>query len=282
MGKIHTLDEVAPSFDDWAEGRGRSKNGVTRCLQMVFPGFNPSSTTFAWVLINICVYAVMAGIASNLRFSNWYCLLYGFGAQFTYAVTHKFQVWRLVTPIFVHNSFRHLFFNSFSLLLIGFVVEAEMESKGKYVALVLLGGISGNLLSGFAMPYTIAVGASGALYAVTGAFVIWVWLNFGRLGPNKYLFLIVFVVLFMFSLMNAASSGTIDIYAHIGGFLVGLPLGILFLRITQPEDQRKIASFKGLAKTFLVLYFTVLTTALFVRPLPGCGEQGKKCSDICM
>ena len=95
---------------------------------MIFPGFNTSSTTFAWAVVNICVYAIMAGIASNLRFSNWNCLLYGFGAQFTFAVTHKYQVWRLVTPIFVHNSFRHLFFNSFSLLMIGFVVEAEMQS----------------------------------------------------------------------------------------------------------------------------------------------------------
>jgi membrane associated rhomboid family serine protease len=233
MGKIHTLSEIAPTFDDWADGRGgKSDNGFIRVMQMVFPGFNTSSTTFAWILINICIFTIMAGIAVSLRFSNWFCLLYGFGAQYTYAVTHKFQIWRLITPIFVHNSFRHLFFNTFSLLLIGFIVEAEMQSRAKYVTLVLLGGISGNLLSGFVMPYTIAVGASGALYAITGTFVIWVWLNFGRLGPNKYLFLIIFIVLFMFSLMNAASSGTIDIYSHVGGFIVGIPMGILFLRVT--------------------------------------------------
>ena len=238
MGKIHTLNDIDPSFDDWAAGRGgKSSNGLVRAMQMVFPGFSPNTTTFAWIIINISVYTVMAGIAFNLRFSNWYCLLYGFGAQFTYAITHKFQIWRLVTPMFIHNSFRHLFFNTFSLLLIGFIVENEMQSRAKYILLVLLGGMSGNLLSGYIMPYTIAVGASGALYAVTGAFVVFVWLNFGRLGPNKYLFIVIFLILSVFSFMNSASSGTIDIYSHIGGFLVGIPLGTIFLRVRDQSDE---------------------------------------------
>ena len=163
MGKIHTLDDLDPTFDDWAEGRGgKSSNGVIKCMQVIFPGFKPHSTTFAWILINICVFAIMSVIAVNLRFANWFCLLYGFGAMFTYAIRYKFQVWRLVTPMFVHNSLRHLFFNTFSLMLIGFIIESEMKSRANHISLILLGGISGNLLSGFAMPYTIAVGASGA------------------------------------------------------------------------------------------------------------------------
>ena len=144
-----------------------------------------------------------------------------------------------MTPIFVHNSLRHLFYNTFSLLLIGFIVEGEMKSRTKYLILVLLGGISGNLLSGFVMPYNIAVGSSGALYAVSGAFVVFVWLNYRRLGPNKFLFLIIFVLIFLFSLMNAMSSGTIDIYSHVGGFIVGLPMGVLFLRVKDQEDEKK-------------------------------------------
>ena len=139
--------------------------------------------------------------------------------------------------MFIHNSFRHLFFNTFSLLITGFIVESEMKTKSKHVTLILLGGISGNLLSGFAMPYNIAVGASGALYAVGGAFVVWMWFNFSRLGPNKFLFMIFFVILFVFSLMNAMSSGTIDIYSHAGGFLVGMPLGALFLKTNTQEAE---------------------------------------------
>ena len=112
-----------------------------------------------------------------------------------------------------------------------------MKSKSNHVALILLGGLSGNLLSGFAMPYNIAVGASGALYAVGGAFAVWMWLNWNRLGPNKFLFMIFFFILFVFSFMNAMSSGTIDIYSHAGGFLVGMPLGALFLKTETPEAE---------------------------------------------
>ena len=49
----------------------------------------------------------------------------------------------------------------------------------------------------------------------------------------------IFIILFMFSLLNAGSSGTIDIYSHLGGLIVGAPLGVLFLKTTDAADERK-------------------------------------------
>jgi rhomboid protease GluP len=70
--------------------------------------------------------------------------------------------------------------------MIGFVVEFELQSQFKYLMILLIGGIAGNLCSAWAKPYTISVGASSSIFAVLGALCIWVWLNFQRLGPFRY------------------------------------------------------------------------------------------------
>ena len=61
-----------------------------------------------------------------------------------------------------------------SLLMIGFTVEKYLQSKLKYALLLLIGGIGGNLFSDVANPYTVSVGASGAIYALTGRFSVYI------------------------------------------------------------------------------------------------------------
>ncbi len=56
--------------------------------------------------------------------------------------------------------------------MIGFTVEKFLQSKMKYVLLLLIGGIGGNLLSDVANPYSVSVGASGAIYAIIGRFAM--------------------------------------------------------------------------------------------------------------
>ena len=70
--------------------------------------------------------------------------------------------------------------------MIGFVVESEIQTPRKYLILLLMGGVAGNLFSAWAKPYSIGVGASAAIFAVLGALCVWVWLNFQRLGAFRY------------------------------------------------------------------------------------------------
>ena len=122
--------------------------------------------------------------------------------------------------------------------MIGFIVEAEFSTKrNKYELLLLLGGIGGNLASAIMRPYSISVGASGTIFAILGAFAIFLVVNWERLGQNTIMFVMFFAILFMFSMMNAMSSDAIDIWTHLGGFAVGVPMGALYLRVDSPEDQ---------------------------------------------
>ena len=66
--------------------------------------------------------------------------------------------------------------------MVGFVVESEMSKRNSYMLLLLLGGIGGNLASAVMRPYSMEVGASGPIFAILGAFSIFIWINFDRLG----------------------------------------------------------------------------------------------------
>ena len=177
--------------------------------------------------------------ADNGDQERWMCTLHTLQAKFTYDITRRYQIWRLLAAVFLHNSFLHLFWNMFSFLMIGFTVEQAVQSSQKYLLLLLLGSYHGNVWSAIFKPYTIGVGASCTIFSLLGVIAIWFWLNYHRLGPNRNIFMVFFILIGVFSLMNVLAGANIDIYGHLGGLIIGLPLGVLFLRTEQSDDVRR-------------------------------------------
>ena len=135
-----------------------------------------------------------------------------------------------MTAVFLHNGVLHLFWNMFSVLMIGFTVEHAMQTTQKYLWLLALGSYHGNVWSAIFMPYSIGVGASCTIFALIGVMVVWFWLNYHRLGQNRFVFLVFLVLIALFSVMNVLAGANVDIWGHVGGFVIGAPLGVLFLR----------------------------------------------------
>jgi len=176
---------------------------------------------------------------SEGEYEHWVCTMHTFQAKFTWDITHKYQVWRLLTAVFLHNSFLHLFWNSFSMLTFAFTVERYVDSAKNYALILLIGSYQGNVLSAILRPYTVGVGASGTIFALLGVLVIWFWLNYYRFGVNRHIFLVFLIVIGFFSLMNVLISQNIDAWGHLGGLIAGLPLGILMLKPQASDDEIK-------------------------------------------
>jgi len=128
--------------------------------------------------------------------------------------------WTIVTYMFLHGGFGHIFFNMFALFFFGPRLEARMGSR-RFLGLYLASGVMGGLLS-FTSPAIGVIGASGAVYGVMFAFayfwpreVVHIW---GVLPIEVRWLVVGLTVLSVVSGFGGAGDG-IAHFAHLGGFL---------------------------------------------------------------
>jgi rhomboid protease GluP len=143
-----------------------------------------------------------------------------FGAKINEAI-HAGELWRFITPIFVHAGILHIFVNMYSLYALGPTVE-NFFSTPRMLVIYLLSGVSSVTFS-LAFSSYASVGASGAIFGLLGALGTFLFLHreaLGRIG-KAYLRQIVIVALLNLGLGLAPN---IDNWGHLGGLLTGIAL----------------------------------------------------------
>jgi len=134
--------------------------------------------------------------------------------------------WQLLTSMFVHVNILHLFGNMFFLLIFGFRAE-EFFSPEEFFFIYFISGLSGNLLTLLMPLNTVSAGASGAIFGIFGACVIYLGKRFGQS--------IMGALMYSFFLLMMTSGGNVNILAHFGGLAAGLMIGYALAK------SRKIA-----------------------------------------
>jgi membrane associated rhomboid family serine protease len=166
-----------------------------------------------------------------------------------YPASDFFRPWQIVTHMFMHGNFQHLFFNMFALYMFGSALEAYMGPK-RFLTFYLLSGLGALVLYLFvwyleisafsaeqyqvflSRPYGM-VGASGAVFGLLA--------GYGMLFPNSQIMLLIppipmkakyFVLIYAAIELYFGISNTnpgVAHFAHVGGALFGA-LIILFWR----------------------------------------------------
>ena len=175
------------------------------------------------------------------------------------------QPWRLITSEFLHSTafIPHLLFNMYALFIFGPPLERFL-GKARYLALYLLGAIgasvgvvliyqlwvatdhaSSSWLGGLLRP-ALAVGASGAIFALMGALLVL------RKAMGLHLTQILIVVLVNVAFGFIAPG--IAWEAHLGGLGVGAAIGGVYLATRRPgQKNRQISSISGIAVGLAVI-----------------------------
>ena len=113
------------------------------------------------IIINLVVY-----LAS---FINSDKLLYYFGLIPSLFTQHP---WTIITAMFVHVDFWHIFGNMITLFFFGQVVYRVLGARW-FLLLYFVAGIVGNgLYLWLGDPMSVAIGASGAIYGIAAALVV--------------------------------------------------------------------------------------------------------------
>lgn len=153
------------------------------------------------------------------------------------------EVWRLLTSAFVHAQFWHIGINMFSLWLLGPLVE-RLLGRSRYLGLYLVAALAGSAVAyAFTPPNVWIVGASGALFGVFGAIVV-----FARRLQADMRWILVTIVINV--VLNVVFAGALSWQAHVGGFVSGLLLGVALAYA--PRERRTLVQVAGYAGVVLV------------------------------
>lgn len=185
------------------------------------------------------------------------------GAKFTPDIQAG-QVYRLVTPIFLHGGLLHLLMNMIFTFQFAFTLELRWGIK-RFIAVYFITGIGANLLSACTSPGSASVGASGALFGLFGANITYLLMNWIDIpGNSQEMCIMVFVIIINFVMGAAPGAGetksTVDWAAHLGGLLTGLFLGAVLTPVLRPGLKTPL--FKFIGGTLGTVY--MLTTALLL------------------
>jgi membrane associated rhomboid family serine protease len=135
------------------------------------------------------------------------------------------EIWRLFTVALVHGGLTHLFFNMFSLLVLGNPIE-EALGKARFLVIFFTSLLTGSLASIYLNSYPhVSVGASGAVFGLFGAFIA----LRNRINEGVRDIYVIVGLNFVFGFIL----GGVDWRAHLGGLIGGYLATAVLLRITR-------------------------------------------------
>ncbi|HSY16293.1 MAG TPA: rhomboid family intramembrane serine protease [Jatrophihabitantaceae bacterium] len=168
-----------------------------------------------WSLIGLNVLAYLATVRSSADginnptegklFSQWFLE--------PYVVAHDDGYYRLITSAFEHESLLHIGLNMFALYIVGPHLE-RLLGPWRYASVYLLSALGGSVaVYAFGQPYTSTVGASGAIFGLFAACLLFV----RDLGFDRRSLIATIVINFVFTF----SVPGISQFSHVGGFIAG-------------------------------------------------------------
>lgn len=179
------------------------------------------SCTFALVLINVIIFLITTFLSLRMPNVDWL----GKGSESWTHIVYGKEYYRLLTHMFLHLNWDHIFHNMICLFFVG----NQLEKQIGHIRFLIIYFSSGILAGGTSIVYNMiqnefvtSVGASGALFGIMGALLL---VNFFRKDMSKRdMTFTVILLLFL-----GTSGVGVNYVAHIGGFLWGMLISALLL-----------------------------------------------------
>ncbi|REE97369.1 rhomboid family intramembrane serine protease [Thermomonospora umbrina] len=220
----------------------------------IFGGQVSATPVVTYTLIALNVLAYVAEVTSS-RIVNEYAML-GVATD-PFGIVHPGGVadgewYRLITSAFLHSppeasfGLAHIVFNMWALWAIGPQLE-QVLGRWRFTSLYLLSALGGSVLLYLVDPAGAAVGASGAIFGLFGAF--FVVAKRLRAPAGGIVFLLALNLVITFTVDGISWEG------HVGGLIVGAALatGYAFLPPGRGDERRRTLLHAGATAGMLVL-----------------------------
>jgi membrane associated rhomboid family serine protease len=212
--------------------------------------------THALIALNLGVFVAMAILAAMdedlaEQVNAWGAV--GRDLEYGGVVFHSFGIWQPITSAFFHGGFMHIFGNMIFLLVFGPSVE---DRFGRFGYLIFyLGGAVMSALAHMAVEPMPAIGASGAVAAVSGAYLVLfprtrikcfvIFFIIGVFMIPSWWLIGLYIILDLFSQVITPDNGIANM-AHLGGYAMGIAVAfvLLWTKVLKHEPYDMLAIFK--------------------------------------
>jgi membrane associated rhomboid family serine protease len=202
---------------------------------MIPVGTNLSRKNFPWATIGL----LLANWAIFIALNGSYFYLEFFIRRYFFSIPGEQYPWQLITALFFHANFWHLFGNSIYLWVFGIFVEDKLGWKA-YLFLYFLTGIAAGLVHGIMVGlfmrekiFVPSLGASGAISGIMGIYLYRCYYSKIKLLVSIFLpiriqipAVVILGIWFLQDFMGGIDSirgiyRNVGFWAHVGGFLSG-------------------------------------------------------------
>ena len=155
--------------------------------------------------------------------------------------------YRLLTSMFLHIRFSHLFNNILFLILFGTILESMIGSS-RYIITCIGGGLIGNIavfLSYYNIYRTtgrlhVMAGSSVCIFAILGAMLALGIKSSKEVGKIPAIGFLIGITMFI---LSGITDSEVCLTGHIGGLLGGFLIGLLFAYTEKRRNQKEKRNF---------------------------------------
>ena len=179
---------------------------------------SPGVVTLALIITSVAVFLI-SGMGKNTQIIGPFFISEEINGGLDEIISG--QLWRLITPIFLHFNLLHILFNCMWLHSLGSQIEKKKGTKF-FITFILCTAIVSNL-SQFLITGPAFGGMSGVVYGLFG----YVWIK-SRLDPGDGFYIdpvVAMIMLGFFLVCFTGAFGGVANWAHAGGLIVGLGWG---------------------------------------------------------
>ncbi len=198
------------------------------------------SVTQALIVVNVVAFLVTTATGSGLAGgSNGSVWLHGvlYGPALTAhdpAGLGTHQYWRLITGGFLHDGFLHILINMVSLYFVGRALEPAI-GRVKFVVIYFVSLLAGSFGALLFQPAVPTVGASGAIFGIFGALIVFARARGISIWQSGLGFVLIV------NLLLSVTARGISLGGHLGGFLAGLIAGALVIELGERRRMNALA-----------------------------------------
>lgn len=189
-----------------------------------------ATATYVLIILNILMFFISSFLTGNI-FDMSTEVLIKLGAKYNPLIMQG-EYYRLIAAMFLHGGLIHIVFNMYALRTLGVFIEREY-GKIKFLIIYFLGGILGSYFS-FLFSAGVSVGASGAIFALLGAALVY-GIKMRKSIGKEFLSNIIQVI--AINLFLGVSISNIDNFGHIGGLLGGIITTLIISYMSRGKER---------------------------------------------